>query len=92
MTALYDTHEDLGSTFAFGSTSIEPEKFMEPSHFTASFQSDTEEEEAQFQGQSIGMHDDFWSDLIKFYTKFKIRMSVSILILVGALSLVYYAL
>ena len=92
MTALYDTHEDLGSAFAFGKASIELENSLEPSDFTASFRSDSEEEEVQFQGQSIGMHDDSWSGLIKFCTKFKIRMSVSILILVGALSLVYYAL
>ena len=92
MTALYDTQEDLGAVFAFGKASIEPENSIEPSDFTASFRSDSEEEDIQFQGQSIGMHDDSWGDLIKFCTRFNIRMSASILILVGALSLVYYAL
>ncbi|MGD9249973.1 MAG: hypothetical protein PVG19_02055 [Desulfobacterales bacterium] len=92
MTALYDTHDDLTSAFTFGKASVEPENSMETSDFTASFQSDTEEEEVQFQGRSIGMYDDPVSYRNKFYTKFNIKMPVSILILVGVLSLVYYAL
>ena len=91
MTALHDTHEDLGSAFTFGKASIEPEISLESSDFTASFRSDSEEE-VQFQGQSVGIYDDSLSDNNKFCTRFKIRMPVSILILVGALSLVYYAL
>ena len=91
MTALYDRHEDSGSAFTFGKASIEPENSLEPSDFTASFRSDSEEA-VQFQGQSIGMYDDSVSDRNKFCTRFNIKMPVSILFLVGALSLVYYAL
>ena len=92
MTALYDTHDNLTSAFTFGKASTEPENSLVPPDFTASFRSDSEEEEVQFQGQSIGMYDDPVGDRKKFFIRFNINLPMSILFLVGALSLVYYAL
>ena len=91
MTALYDRHEDFGSAFTFGKASIEPANTLEPSDFTASFRSDSEDD-VQFQGQSIGKYDNSLCNRNKLWTRFNIRMPMSILLVVGILSLVYYAL